>query len=111
MSPIRRSRAVPGLPADQSQSDSRRAEPSTAPAADTGRGTQGEYCTGMYFEFETTKDGVTIRWLGTSNGYYNETADLKEWVKDEQGNACGQWNGSNARVAAQQKTVDGGTTR
>lgn len=41
-----------------------------------GEGAGDDSVTWTFFEFRTIKGSVTVRFYGTSNGYYSETANL-----------------------------------
>ena len=57
---------------------------------DTNHGQDGDYgdtCTWTFYNIETMKGAVTIRWYGSSNGYYSESVSVEsisrmpKWMK------------------------------
>jgi hypothetical protein len=44
---------------------------------DTPIGEGDDSCTWTFYEFQTQKGHVTLRWYGSSNGYYSERVDFK----------------------------------
>ena len=57
------------------------AEEITGDTAQPSGWKEPEYCesyTWTFYKIDTVKGGITIRWLGESNGYYGEGVDFEE---------------------------------
>lgn len=59
----------PVLVAEESSSDKR--------PEDVQQEYEDESCTWTFYKIDTAKGGITIRWHGSSNGYYSESVNFE----------------------------------
>lgn len=52
------------------------AEESTSNEVQNGKPKHPDSFTWTFYKIDTAKGGITIRWLGESNGYYSEAVDF-----------------------------------
>ncbi len=72
-----------GEPGDLIGSPLLMAECVSSEEAPPGRNnSEWDSCTWTFYKLATNLGSVTIRWLGTSNGYYSESVDFEEVIPE-----------------------------